>query len=55
MDPIPSIIAQLPASDVSADEVTYSISADDPVLKDKLACDQIEQVVVNALNELVSV
>jgi len=55
MDPIPSNIAQLLASDMSADELASGISVDDPILKDKLACDQIEQVVVNALNELVSV
>ena len=45
MQPIPSITTQLIASEVCAD---------DPILNDQLARGQIEQMVVNVLNELVS-
>ncbi|KAF9117301.1 hypothetical protein BGX30_005609, partial [Mortierella sp. GBA39] len=43
---------QFPAPDAPDEEPASDISSDDPILKDKLACDQIEQVVVKALNEL---
>ncbi|KAF9899470.1 hypothetical protein EC991_008853 [Linnemannia zychae] len=43
MEPVPSNAIQLIASD---------ICAEDPVMSDKFARDQIEQVVVNVLNEL---
>jgi len=54
MDLNPSNATQLPAPDAPNEEPTSDISSDDPILKDKLACDQIEQVVVKAMEELVS-